>query len=200
MSFGKPYGVYKQGDLIYGLVVPREWFSKHVHATKPMFMQDYGGEEIDVDSDFATSLKADHKKFGEIVTMVENFDFFDTKQVKQKCKGGLWWATQVAKKQVHFYLEGLNFWDTCNNTRGLRSITDAELRWIYRFKDNGNVQEYIQFWRPAGCKKWADLQAAKGSHSGVEQCGPPWEDFEGGMQVWASYKPKCNTHINGVPK
>ena len=52
----------------------------------------------------------------------------------------------------------------------IRSITNAELRWIYRNKNNADVQRYVQFW------------------SGNIPCTPPWDHSDELKELWETYK------------
>jgi hypothetical protein len=88
---------------------------------------------------------------------------FTNANIRMKDKGGIWWAVNN-RKRVHFVLDGLdieavvkkNFagthdgkgsdQDATETKRKNRSITGAELRWIYRNRDNPNVQKNVQFW------------------------------------------------------
>jgi hypothetical protein len=118
---------------------------------------------------------------------------------KRKCKGGLDWITHSTFRHIHFCLEGLDLVAAAEKNydgssggmadspgrAGLgadpytkaRSITGAELRWVYRNRSDPRVREQIQFWSLD--PKWI-------------QCPPPWEDPATSKKIrdaWANYKP-----------
>jgi hypothetical protein len=103
---------------------------------------------------------------------------------KQKCKGGLDWLMFAPQREddvrrVHFVVEGLDEHVPAKDHKGRggdeykhgtskhRTITGAELRWVYRHRDASRVSDNILFWRkdPAGWKKceapWADAGSPK---------------------------------------
>lgn len=120
---------------------------------------------------------------------------------RKKCKGGIYHGTHVLNKTVHFCLSleqktndvvtgytDMDFsavvkktspTDTpATATHKLRLITPAELRWVYRHRDDESVKKNIQFWtHGAELDKWTP-------------CGPPWEKDDPSKALWASYKPK----------
>lgn len=129
---------------------------------------------------------------------------------RKKCKGGLYHCIYELQKTVHFCLGApekvngefveLNHQQIATKTdpydrapdtniEKLRVITPAELRWIYRNRNEVKVQNNVQFWKPlpldvsSGQKdqKWA-------------ACGAPWADdgMEATRNTWASYKPKSS--------
>jgi hypothetical protein len=134
---------------------------------------------------------------------------------KRKCKGGLNWITQNTGRHIHFLLAGMdmeavpnkNFtaykpardepqgkapatlaWDAKE-----RSITGAELRWIYRNRSNLKVQQHVQFWKQS--TKWG-TGSGHGNYtvksSTFVQCPPPWGDPQQSHSVrnaWAGYIP-----------
>ena len=72
-----------------------------------------------------------------------------------------------------------------DTTQGkIRLITPAELRWIYRHREDPSVQKNIQFWTHTS----TDVATAAWS-----PCGPPWEKDEDAKKLWASYKPKSTS-------
>jgi hypothetical protein len=195
MPFTGTFRNYTPGDLIYGWDRHRFFFTSAKKATKPRWMEDFDTPLTSAKSDFGKELKSGHVKFG---TVVDKSTAYNQKDITRKCKGGLWWATQVEKKHVHFYLGGLDMDMVIQKTGG---ITCAELRWIYRYRSNTDVQTYIQFWRPTGYSKIADLKTADMQPSGYEQCSPPWETAFGdstAVSTWSAYKPKGAHHINGT--
>ncbi|CDG80857.1 hypothetical protein GJA_194 [Janthinobacterium agaricidamnosum NBRC 102515 = DSM 9628] len=95
--------------------------------------------------------------------------------LRRKVKGGLYWATSVAKKHVHFVLDGLDMeavvrksasYDNPtgsnneqSNTAKTRAYTGAELRWIYRNRNNPDVQSHVHFVKEG------------------KPCPPPWVEY-----------------------
>ncbi|MBR7651966.1 hypothetical protein KCX83_06470 [Brucella oryzae] len=109
--------------------------------------------------------------------------------LKRKCKSGLGWMVD-SKMTVHFILDGINMTEVVNKSniqdkRGctsggstLRSITGAELRWIYRNRNDINVQRRVQFWN-------------KG-----QPVSPPW--FGVGKELWDQYEPRSDPDMSTV--
>ena len=68
---------------------------------------------------------------------------------------------------LHFTLDGLNLSEVMGKNRTgefkndpvdkVRTVTGAELRWIYRYKDDLQTQAYVQFWinNTKCCPPWA---------------------------------------------
>ncbi|RJG04744.1 hypothetical protein D3870_00765 [Noviherbaspirillum cavernae] len=207
---------FQPGDLVYGIEkgefgVGRKWYIDQ-GPFKPEKGEGPRSERIDdyrvlsvekrkawVPSDEANFIKAltNHEKYKSAV------DGADTNEaVRRKVKGGLHWATKVAHKHVHFVLDGLDMQSVVlKNHRGKngdrssqgdarevknRALTGAELRWIYRNRDDSQVQQHVHFW------------------FGGEQVCPPWqkgylcdptdgsliEDPKGGATLWAQYEPR----------
>lgn len=197
MPFAGQFMDILNGHLIYGWGNHRFFFTKKYggSAGKPRWMEDFG---IDVKSStaFGQSLQG-HGKYGVVVDKGGAPGWTD-KDSSQKCKGGLWWATRNSK-HVHFYLGGLDIDMVVGSGQAKsKGITCRELRWIYRFRADQQVQSYVQFWRPVG----ATLDGLKNAvqNCNAEKCGPPWDDteFSGGAQKWATYAPKGDHDINGV--
>lgn len=62
--------------------------------------------------------------------------------------------------------------DPQNPTDKIRTVTGSELRWIYRYRTDPDVQRLVQFW------------------INDTQCCPPWEPQFPGTQVdWSTYQP-----------
>jgi len=117
---------------------------------------------------------------------------------RRKCKAGLDYITHHTQHHIHFCLDGLNMvqvanknydgkaggvaddpgkWGGAWNTKA-RSITGAELRWVYRNRFDPVVRARIQFWK-LSANRW-------------RQCPPPWEDSDRSQQerdAFAVYKP-----------
>jgi len=110
-----------------------------------------------------------------------------------KSKGSLYWATMVGKKHVHFILDGIDLEEVVRKTHTdgplhgqdtplgtppelkTRTITHAELRWLYRNKAFDEVRAHVQFWLKNAC------------------CEPPWETNQ---NLWTNYVPKHLTTPN----
>lgn len=197
MPFGGQFVDILDGHLIYGWGNHRFFFTSKYGklASKPRWMEDFG---IDVKSstDFGAGLQGHTKYKGVVDKGASNWTDSNS---AQKCKGGLWWATRNSK-HAHFYLGGLDI-DMVVGSGEAKSkgITCRELRWVYRFRSDLAVQQYVQFWRPVGAGDFAGLKSAKAGCD-AEKCGPPWEDtaLAGGAAKWATYAPKGNHDINGV--
>lgn len=112
-----------------------------------------------------------------------------------KSKGSLYWATMDVKKHVHFILDGIDMNEVVNkshtdgplhgqDTPGgtpsiakTRTITHAELRWIYRNKVFPQVRQYVQFWLRNQC------------------CDPPWKTDP---VLWGRYVPRNSPSTPGI--
>lgn len=107
-----------------------------------------------------------------------------------KSKGALYWATKEAGVYIHFVLDGIPMNDVvmknhvspvahaADSPQGkatpqdeatkTRTVTHAELRWIYRNRKDAGVMEHIQFWLDN------------------TPCPPPWDTDS---VTWAHYVP-----------
>jgi hypothetical protein len=165
MPFQAPWRKVTEGDLIYGIHkdpygAGREAFMKKFKVGQtideyPILSDDSKGSNPGDLKDFLQALQ-DHSKYGSAVGQKGDVNW----AVRRKAKGGLHWATRVAKKYVHFVLDGIDVPSvvlknnqTKNPDRAAttdreknRSITGAELRWVYRNRLDPQVQEYVQFW------------------------------------------------------
>ena len=112
-----------------------------------------------------------------------------------KSKGSLYWATMAVKKHVHFILDDIDMEEVIkkNHTDGpvhgqdtgpgtaadakTRTITHAELRWIYRNKILPEVRAHVQFWLNNQC------------------CVAPWQSEPG---LWSQYVPKHSLATPGI--
>jgi len=129
---------------------------------------------------------------------------------KRKCKGGLDWITHNTTRHIHFCLDGLDLVAAASKSYDgssggvadapvgkapigmdvytkARSITGAELRWVYRNRNNSRVRAQVQFWRRK--VSWA---GGVRTTVGWEQCPPPWNDVGASAEVraaWAAYSP-----------
>lgn len=206
MPFKAPYRSYQPGDLFYGLGWKRAELMQTIakgqipHGEKmgwiDLFLEpvdQYKTPEARLLNDEFAEMLLNHPKYK--CALDENkVGIEGNAEWRAKSKGGLLWATTVAKKHVHFCLEGLVMEEVVNkNYPGRagtavgrdrpaapgqlkeRSITGAELRWIYRWRNNPDVKAYIQFWK------------YDSFHKKYKQVLPPWEWHN---SVWANYIPK----------
>lgn len=103
---------------------------------------------------------------------------------RRKSKGALNYLISEGKF-LHFILDGLDMNDvvtkvnfqnkqdkspqpTSYGTHKYRDVTGAELRWIYRHREDPNTQEAVQFWLKD------------------KPCDAPWDQL-GGSQAWSDY-------------
>lgn len=130
-----------------------------------------------------------------------------TALAKRKCKGGLNWITHNTFRHIHFCLDGLDLVAAASkNYNGAgtadapigkaplgtdvyvkaRSITGAELRWVYRNRNDPRVSGQIQFWKRK--VSWATGARVE---DGWEQCLPPWSigSNPAVRAAWAAYVP-----------
>lgn len=96
----------------------------------------------------------------------KNYIFYpEDKYLSKKSKSGLNWSKEIGNK-VHYILDDINFDsvvdkdDLYHNHYGenIVSITNSELRWLYRNRTDPDTQKSVQFWkdgRPANAP-WAD--------------------------------------------
>lgn len=210
MPFAAPFRKYAPGDLVYGvhkgiMKMGRQDYIKRVFKAGP-------GATIDeypaLSSDSKSFTNDDTASFiatlGTHPKYSSSIGGSDNEATRRKDKGGLYWATMVAHKHVHFVLDGLDIkgvilksFSGKNSDRPVgkpaddfvgtknRSITGSELRWVYRNRHVKDVQDHVQFW-------FFD-----------EQVVPPWEihrEFgqggsgpmiveSDGAALWSQYTP-----------
>lgn len=195
---------YTPGDLFYGLQGPRGKLMDFLNAqkvrTQGAMVNYYNVGDYPPVTD-APPDNAEFSKFLQNSSNPKHPDLLNRWQTnpasgdvrwalwKRKSKSGLWWATRLAAKSIHFCLDELDL-DTVINknyspgdspqgnarkdpgitdfTQKKTSITGAELRWIYRNRADPQVQALVQFW-----------------HNFVA-CGAPWE---ANPKAWAAYIP-----------
>lgn len=122
-------------------------------------------------------------------------DVKNNREWRIKSKGSLYWATMDAKKHVHFILDGIDMNEVVYKThytghphgqdtrpktppdQKTRTITHAELRWIYRNKVFPQVRQHVQFWLKGQC------------------CVPPWQTDSG---LWSHYVPRGSPSTPGI--
>ena len=199
-SPGDPYrNPPQKGDLFYGLARTRDDLMKAFNISfdpgdgARINSYDIGDIALPVDKaarpadnqEFVKYLGV-HPKYSKVVNIANSK--YEWRHWRQKSKGGIEWATRTAKKHVHFCLDKMTDpaimfaivnkcydndspahhkdWDT-----KVRSITNAELRWMYRHRLESGVQKYVQFWE------------------NKQPCGPPWERPEL-QDIWDAYSPR----------
>lgn len=197
MSFTPQFDGYTPGDLFYGLAKTRDALmvqlkvpTDHAAGARINYF-DIGDIKVPtqprpLDNEAFRQWLGVHKKYSKVVNM-QNVNY-EWRHWRQKSKGGIEWATKYAnpRKHVHFCLDKmtdpLTQMAIVTKTYGddspkgtpwdqkIRSITNAELRWIYRHRNEGGVKKYVQFWENG------------------KQCGPPWERPEL-QDVWKAYTP-----------
>jgi hypothetical protein len=205
MPFDKPWQKPEPGHLIYGLneTMGRKWYLTQKNFNGVKTIDEYPVTKLEQQKSkpnskdelaFLESL-GKHKKYKDAIEGPE-----ENAIIRAKDKGGLYWATLVAGKHVHFVLDGIDLPAVVGKSfkgknsdsrpgaeKKNRSITGSELRWVYRNRAVKEVQDHIQFW------------------FGGEQCGPPWvalpsfSDQDGStlyssekdaVSLWAKYSPR----------
>lgn len=123
--------------------------------------------------------KALHKRRKYDPRRVSGRDKSETR-VRQACKGGLEHVTRMGNT-IHFILDGLNIqwviqktgpWDQMGVTQlgeKARDITGAEMRFLYRHRNDPTVMNNVRFWR------------------GGQEVHAPWLEDPG---AWDAYTPK----------
>ena len=112
---------------------------------------------------------------------------------RKKCKGILDYQLRVRQRPVHFVLDGFNTYyaakklsyDPQNPAQSPpeqnkeADVTNAEIRWVYRHREDPDVSRFLQFWRAGG--------------AGYVAVGPPWEPGNGAgikeVGAWLQYNP-----------
>jgi hypothetical protein len=146
----------------------------------------FSGERATLNNSYLDALQ-NHPKYHTAynVTTPGNVQQPDGNKVfRAKSKEGLNYC--IANHQhLHFVLDGLDLAEVMGKSRQgefknsatdkVRTVTGAELRWLYRNRLSPDTQEYVQFWIDG------------------QQCCPPWElDYQTivpNSPVW-TYVPK----------
>jgi hypothetical protein len=224
MPFKPPWRVPETGDLAYGVnknndnhpsAQDRSKFiktqgrnNKTISTVDEMrvLSGDQGKKGHQDEEALRQSLEQHEKYSSVLVSEAVN----SNQDIRRKCKGGLYWATKIASKHVHFVLDGIDMKAVVNKAtqgdnadrdedpeRGIaknRTITGSELRWIYRNQTDEKVQQYVQFWFNG------------------KPCQPPWEKYftiefgerlidepqiteHDGESLWKPYKEKVK-HVS----
>ncbi len=147
----------------------KDWPDRHryMHMTKQLPYHKSFTSHISNHPQYRTSYKITSESKGRVFS--------------RKCKAGLSWITMsnsdldlVKNNNVHFILDGIDMTYVVNKKKypeAKTDITSHELRWIYRNRNNINVQNKIQFWLNG------------------QPTSPPWESDEG-KRIWGLYTPK----------
>ncbi|VVE17161.1 hypothetical protein [Pandoraea anhela] len=147
--------------------------------------------------------EADEQSFRETLSHHEKYSNAlggqDNSAVRRKVKGGLEWATRVADKHVHFVLDSLDIDAVVNKNFSVdvpadasdnlapgetknRAYTGAELRWVYRNREDPRVQKNVHFWMNR------------------QQVPPPWQEYKKESMVIADDGPQYTTETVDVDK
>lgn len=133
MSFTAPFDNVVAGDFVYGLYNGNKtivWLEK-LGCVRVMSQSSSVADAYDLNPSYSINGGGNHR-------------------IKRMSKAGLN-LFLLKGRTVHFVLDGINmdqvptksFNSEATNTR---SITGAELRWIYKHRDEQTVQDNIQFW------------------------------------------------------
>lgn len=206
MAFREPWTAFKAGDLVYGIDSSKTDWSRstyldsifkngltieHFHVIRT---EKQSSRRLRAELESFVAALRDHPKF---LTSVDGED--TNENVRRKDKGGLLWAAKNGKT-VHFVLDGLDMravvgksFAGANPDRPAsvhgpknRSITGAELRWLYRNRHLALVQACVQFWfyKTQVCPPWEtyySIDWSSGDARMVEQDG---------VALWSTYTPK----------
>jgi hypothetical protein len=173
MPFTEPYRKsYEPGDLIYGVESARK---RYMMLSNPFAAAPGNMPTIDEHAILKVEIEAKKSKGVKPTAGEKNFVYAlkehskynqalhgpDTNAaVRLKTKGGLYWATLVEGKHVHFILDEIDIMavvEKNNTTKNKdkpatatepknRSVTGSELRWVYRNREHPKVRGFIQFW------------------------------------------------------
>lgn len=131
----------------------------------------------------------DHPKYHTIINSAPQGDIANNQLFRRKSKAGLNFCV-ASGRFVHFVMGGLNLREVSeksyDGTQGgrpefkldandkYRTVTGAELRWIYRHKDHTDVQERIQFWlnNAQVCPPWDPQGPGYGTPDGWQAYNP----------------------------
>lgn len=207
MPFKQPWREFQPGDLVYGIeacvmggkaratyigawkaeALPENTPPARVDAYRVLRREQSAEPEAPWERSMKETLLTHPKYKAAVLETAERSSPELNSLVRKKDKGGLYWATLVAGKHVHFILDGLNMESVIHKsftkkslpafaTKGkagklqydrpategqqkIRSITGSELRWVFRHREHENVEAFVQFWRDG------------------EPCVPPWKHW-----------------------
>lgn len=190
MPFDKPHAnSYKKFDLVYGLDSIRTKYSFNASFAdmkakdNVAYINNYRLDNLTLENSsprFRT-LNESYIQFmrsaGKFLLVNQN-NLNTPNMLERKCKGGIaFLLDETVGINLHFLLDGINMHNVVYKTNKEKSITGAELRWIYRNRNNPRVQKVVQFWinrRP---------------------CCPPWNQMfhdKSIVSLWANYHPKSH--------
>ncbi|WDM75845.1 hypothetical protein ACCQ13_02065 [Xanthomonas sp. NCPPB 1638] len=115
----------------------------------------------------------------------------ETNVFKKKSKGALSFAVETGR-DVAFGLNGRSEMSSAPAKNPFykhgyyagTSVTDAELRHIYRNREDPGYQQRVQFYSQVH----HGIESPTRNHLEFEQCAPPWEQEP---QIWQNYMPKA---------
>lgn len=201
MPFEAPFRTFEVGDLVYGVHKGAMGMGRADYLNR-LFKGGVTIEQYDIiNGEANVGRPADYAGFAAALGGHDKYQAavggeYNNANVRMKDKGGLYWAVQ-AGKYVNFVLDGLDIpavvgksfaganpdRDATDTTAKNRSITGAELRWIYRNRFRAGVQHYIQFWFFDACvvPPWVTY--------GVFDFQTGDVDLHDGAALWATYTP-----------
>lgn len=114
----------------------------------------------------------------------------ETNVFKKKSKGAISFAVETGR-DVAFGLSGHGEMTSAPAKKPFykhgyyagTSVTDSELRHLYRNRDDSGYQQRVQFYSEVH----HSLDSPARYHLEFEQCAPPWEQEP---HIWQNYKPK----------
>jgi hypothetical protein len=220
---------FEKGDLVYGVEKVagaagyqqkgRKWYIDNGPFKDKQAQRIDSYALLQDEEKRGTVTQAEQESFKKAMQKHDNYctavdaDSEANENVRRKSKGGLYWATMVEGKNVHFILDGLDMKSVVekNFNKGdnrdspadkdgpkNRTFTGAELRWIYRHRDNEKVAERVQFWlNGVPCAApWLRLPKLN-KYGKVEinddklDWGEDEDSEKRARDLWSSYKPKC---------
>jgi hypothetical protein len=164
VSFKEPFDQFSAGDYVFGVYAVA---NTELHSLKTQ-----GGQFI-LDNESEALDKALEKSYYDAAGSNTSHN-----KNKRKSKVAIYVLVNKSRK-IHFVLDLLNIDEVIHKnhaaeTQANRSITSAELRWIYKNRDNVMLRANIQFW-----------------YQGV-QCLPPWVDGSPRYsKKWGDFKPSA---------
>jgi hypothetical protein len=219
MPWQPKWNDFTAGDLVYGLhKVSGSWARSDYLADVfkgGVTIEDFHiinsdnatGQGLSQDCDAFRAMLLEHPKYKSSVDAAGT-----NETTRRKDKGGLLWASKSGKK-VHFVLDGLDMATVVGKTFGgknpdkpatatapkNRSITGAELRWIYRNRADKQVEACVQFWfyKKPCCPPWDKYYVLDWSPLTQNADADPLFVAHDGAALWATYVPKVKEKTTG---